>query len=155
MRLALLIAALNNLDISCCDIGNTYINAECREKLWTIAGAEFGSEKESVMIIAKALYGLKSSGAAWRAKLTETMKATGYVSTQADPDIWLKRAVKLNGQEYYCYMLVYVDDVLHVHHNPEIDMKLLSSFYTLKDGVGSPSRYLGKNIEKVQLEDSR
>ena len=78
-----------------------------------------------------------------------------YVATQANPDVWIKRAVKPNGQEYYCYMLVYVNDVLHVHHNPEIDMKLLSRFYRLKDGVGIPSRYLGANIEKVQLEDSR
>ena len=155
VRLALLIASLNGLDISCCDIGNAYLNADCREKLWTVAGSEFGSEKGTVMIIARALYGLKSSGAAWRAKLAETMRTMGYVATQADPDVWIKRAVKPNGQEYYCYMLVYVDDVLHVHHDPEIDMKLLSSFYRLKDGVGSPSRYLGANIEKVQLEDSR
>ena len=107
------------------------------------------------MIMAKALYGLKSSGAAWRAKLAETMKTMGYKSTQADTDVWIKRDVKSNRQDYYCYMLVYVDDdVLYVHHNPEIDMKLLS-FYWLKDGVGSPSRYLGANIEQVQLEDSK
>ena len=64
MRLALLIASFNGLDISCCDIGNAYLNADCREKLWTVAGSEFGSEKGTVMIIARALYGLKSSGAA-------------------------------------------------------------------------------------------
>lgn len=106
VRLALLIASLNDLDISCCDIGNAYLNADCREKLWTVAGSEFGSEKCTVMIIARALYGLKSSGAAWRAKLTETMRTMGYVETQADPDVWIKRAVKPNGQEYYCYMVV-------------------------------------------------
>ena len=83
------------------------------------------------------------------------MKTMRYESTQADPDVWIKRDVKPNVQEYYCYMLVYVDDVLHVHHNLEIDMKLLSSFYRLKDEVGSPRRYLGANIEKVELEDSR
>ena len=33
LRLALLIASLNNLDISCCDIGNAYLNTDCREKL--------------------------------------------------------------------------------------------------------------------------
>ena len=92
--------------------------------MWTVAGAEFGSEKRTIMIIAKALYGLKSSGAAWRAKLAEIMKTMGYESTQVDPDVWIKRAVKPNGQEYHCYMLVYVDNVLHIHHNPEIDMKL-------------------------------
>ena len=52
-------------------------------------------------------------------------------------------------------MLIYVDNVLHVYHDPEIDMKLLISFYRLNDGVGSPRRYLGANIEKVKLEDSR
>ena len=155
VRLALLIASLNDLDISCCDIGNAYLNADCREKLWTVAGKEFGSDKGSVMIIAKALYGLKSSGAAWRAKLAETMRTIGYVPTQADPDVWIKRATKPNGQEYYSYMLVYVDDVMHIHHDPSIDMKLLSKFYRLKDGIGSPSRYLGANIDKVQLEDGR
>ena len=155
VRLALLIASLNDLDISCCDIGNAYLNADCREKLWTVAGSEFGSDKGSVIIIARALYGLKSSGAAWRAKLAETMRTIGYTPTQADPDVWIKRATKPNGQEYYCYMLVYVDDVMHIHHDPLVDMGLLSKFYRLKDGVSSPSRYLGANIEKVQLEDGR
>ena len=140
MRLTLLIAALNELDMSCCDIGNAYLNAVYRDKLWTVAGSEFGSEKRSVMIIARILYGLKSSGVAWRARLAKTMKTLRYTLTQANQDLWLKRGVKPNRQEYYYYMLVYVDDVLHVHHNPEIDMKLLSSFYRLKDGVGSPSR---------------
>ena len=31
-------------------------------------------------------------------------------------------AVKPNGEEYYCYMLVYVDDVLHMHHDPKVDI---------------------------------
>jgi len=62
VRIALTIASLNSLEISACDIGNAYLNAPCREKLWTIAGPEFGSEKSVVMIIARALYGLKSSG---------------------------------------------------------------------------------------------
>ncbi len=66
LRIALTIASLNSLEISACDIGNAYLNAPCREKLWTVAGGEFGSERGSVMIIARALYGLKSPGAAWR-----------------------------------------------------------------------------------------
>jgi len=69
VRIALTIASLNSLEVSACDIGNAYLNAQCREKLWTVAGPEFGSEKGSVMIIARALYGLKSSGSAWRSTL--------------------------------------------------------------------------------------
>ena len=69
VRLKFLPASLNDLDIFSCDIGNAYLNAKCREKLWTEAGTEFGNEKGMVMIIAIAIYGLKSSGAEWRSKL--------------------------------------------------------------------------------------
>ena len=57
VRLGLLIASLNDLDVVTCDIGNAYLNADCREKLWTIAGPEFGSERGSVIVISRALYG--------------------------------------------------------------------------------------------------
>jgi len=51
VMIALTIASLNSFKISTCDIGNAYLNAPCREKLWTVAGREFGSEKSSIMII--------------------------------------------------------------------------------------------------------
>ena len=100
VKIALTIASLNSLHVSACDIGNAYLNATCREKLWTVAGPEFGSDKGSVMIIARALYGLKSSGAAWRSTLAQTMEIMGYRPTQADPDVWTKRASKEDGSPY-------------------------------------------------------
>ena len=48
---------------------------------------------------------------------------------------------------------MYVDDVLHLHHNSDTFMNRLAKVYRLKDGsVGEPERYLGANIEKVQLD---
>ena len=41
VRIAFLLVSLNNLDIFVCDIGNTHLNAKCREKLFTEAGTEF------------------------------------------------------------------------------------------------------------------
>jgi hypothetical protein len=46
VRIAFLFAFLNNCDVCVADIGNAYLNAECREKIWTIAGPEFGSDDE-------------------------------------------------------------------------------------------------------------
>ena len=112
VRIALTIASLNSLEVFACDIGNAYLNAPCREKLWTVAGSEFGSEKGLVMEIARALYGLKSSGAAGRSTLAQSMEQLGYSPTKADPDVWIKRAVKHDGSPYYKMMLIYVDDVL-------------------------------------------
>jgi hypothetical protein len=57
--IALMIAALNDLNIMACDIQNAYLTpADCREKYWTAARPEFGSKAGLLMIIKKALYGL-------------------------------------------------------------------------------------------------
>ena len=88
VRIALTIAALNNLQVLACDIQNAYLTADCRELIWTRAGPEFGSEAGSVFLIKKALYGLKSAGAAFRALLAETLHDIGYTPTKADPDVW-------------------------------------------------------------------
>ena len=42
VRIALTIAALNNLDVLACDIQNAYLTTQCREKIWTRTGSEFG-----------------------------------------------------------------------------------------------------------------
>ena len=41
IRIAFTVAALNNLDVLIADIGNSYLNADCREKVYTIAGPAF------------------------------------------------------------------------------------------------------------------
>ena len=41
VRIALTIAALNELDILAWDIHKAYLTALCREKIWTFAGPEF------------------------------------------------------------------------------------------------------------------
>ena len=64
-----LVAALNDLDILGADVQNAYINAKTKEKVYTTAGPEFGSNQGRPAIIVRALYGLKSSGARWRTTL--------------------------------------------------------------------------------------
>jgi hypothetical protein len=112
LRIALTtIAALNNLHIMACDIQNAYLTADCREKCWTAAGPKFGSEAGLPMIIKKALYGLNSSGATFRAHLAETLDAMGYKPSYTDPDVWLRPAVKPDGfktmSTYYATLTTY------------------------------------------------
>ena len=38
-------------------------------------------------------------------------------SQQADPDVWIKPAVKLDGSEYYEIVLCYVDNVLTISYD--------------------------------------
>ena len=86
--------------------------------------------------------------------LDRTFRYLGYVPSKADPDVWLKAETKPDDAEYYSYVFVYVDDVLHLHHDPDTFMDHLAEVYRIKDGiVGEPDRYLGANIEKLQLDD--
>ena len=99
VRIALTLAALNGLDILACDIQYAYITAQCREKIWTVAGPEFGSDIGKIFIIKMALYGLKSSGAVFFSLLAETLQELNYVPSKADPDVYMRPAVKPNGFE--------------------------------------------------------
>ena len=64
VRIAFTVAALNDLDVLVADIGNVYLNVDYHEKVYTIAGPEFGSNAGKHIVITRVLYGLKSSGAA-------------------------------------------------------------------------------------------
>jgi hypothetical protein len=151
VRIAFLVAALNDLDILAADVGNAYINATTREKVYFVAGKEFGSRQGMNVVIVRALYGLKSSAAAWRAHISETLFNMGFTSSLADPDVWFKAASKPDGFEYYAYVLIYVDDILVMAHNPKETMDLLAKSYRLKDGFGPPTRYLGATIKRWRI----
>ena len=44
------------------DIGNAYLEAQTAEKVYIVAGPEFGDHEGHTLIIFKALYGLRTSG---------------------------------------------------------------------------------------------
>lgn len=78
MHIAFLIAVLNDLKLLLCNIQNAYLTADCHERIYCIAGPEFGSDAGLIMIVKKALYRLKTSGAAFRAQLVETLYELNY-----------------------------------------------------------------------------
>ena len=153
VRIILTTAALNGLSTLACDIQNAYLTAPCREKIWTTAGNEFGSDAGKKMLVVRALYGLKTSGAAFRAFLAETLYDIGYKPSIADPDVWMRPAIKSGGFKYWEYILCYVDDVLAVSHDPMNTMKGIQSKFKLKDDkMEKPDVYLGAELSSMDNE---
>jgi len=103
------------------------------------------------VVIVKALYGLKTSGAAWRAHFTDTLHSMGFTSSFADPDVWYRADSEPDGFEYYTYILVYIDDILVISYQPETIMSVIAKNFRLKDGYAAPTRYLGATIRKWKL----
>jgi Reverse transcriptase (RNA-dependent DNA polymerase) len=153
VRIIFVVAALNGLQITAADIGNAYLNAFTSEKVYVIMGPEFGQEAIRLAVIVRALYGLKSSGAAWHAYFAQSLTDLGFLSCKSDLDAWRRSATKTTGEYYYEYILVYVDDLLIVSEDPHSILEKLENDhkYRLKD-VGTPKQFLGATIGQKHID---
>ena len=146
VRIALLLADANKLEVVAADVGNAYLYGTTNEKVFSIAGPEFGKYQGKKLVIRKALYGLKTSAARWHEALADTLQILGYFPCQAENDIWMKEK-----EDHYEYICVYVDDLIIMARDP---MKIIEklkkiSGYSLK-GVGEPEYYLGGDIKREE-----
>jgi hypothetical protein len=93
VKIAFLLAALNDLDVMSCDIGNVYLNALCREKVWFTAGAKCGPKLQGcVCKLVQALYGLKSSGAAWCVMFSAfIINGMQFTQTKVDANVYMHK----------------------------------------------------------------
>ena len=70
-----------------------------------------------VMVISRALYGLKTSGKTWSEFFGRSLKEIGVTSCVAHPNICMKPQTTKESYKYWSYILVYVDDCLAVYHD--------------------------------------
>jgi Reverse transcriptase (RNA-dependent DNA polymerase) len=113
-RIVLFLAELNQLELWATDIGNSYLEAFTSEKVYIIAGPEFGEREGHILIISRALYGLQSSGARWHDRFADCSQELGSFPCKAEPDIWMRKK-----RSPYEYIAVYVDDLAIAMKNPK------------------------------------
>jgi hypothetical protein len=153
VRITLTLAALNYVDVKMADIENAYLKAPITEKIWTVLGPEFGDDYGKRALIVRALYGLKSAGAAFRNHLAECMKHLVWNPCRADRDLWTKAETPPDdGVLHWAYLLIYVDDILCVHHDPGAPLENLNAYLKIKEGsIHIPTFYLGAKLKKTVL----
>jgi hypothetical protein len=99
VRITLAYAAQNGLQVCAADIRNAYLEAPSD---YIICGPEFSVENEGkVTLIHRALYGGKYPGRDFRNHLRSCMHHIGFKSCPADPDVWMRSAIKSDGTEVY------------------------------------------------------
>ena len=74
IRILTFIAELNDMEVWCTDIGNAYLESYTKEKVYIIAGEEFGNRAGHTLILRKAIYGLKSSGLRWSERCADCLR---------------------------------------------------------------------------------
>ena len=132
LRIFVFLAELNGLELWATDIGNAYLKAETKEKVYIIAGEEFGELERHTLVIHKSLYGLRSSGLRWREMLVNCLRGMGLCPCKVEPDIWMREKNSM----YKC-INVYVDDLAIAARNPKeiIDTLMKKHDFKLK-GTG-------------------
>ena len=58
--MALIIAALNGLEVKVTNVMNSFVQAPLTEKVWTIPEHKFHKDVERIAVILKTIYGLES-----------------------------------------------------------------------------------------------
>ena len=132
--------------MSCCagDVGNAFLYGKTKEKVYIIAGPEFGPDLEGkTLIIHKSLYGLRTSAARFHEHCSATLRELGFKPSKFDVDFWYKDL-----GTHYEYIATYVDVVLVWSKDPMSIMQKLKEIYIMK-GVGIPEYYLGGDVEML------
>ena len=145
LRICIFLAELNGLEAHATDIGNAYLEAVTEEKVCIKAGPEFGELQGHLLIIYKALYGLRSSGKQFGDLLAACLKELGFKPSLAEPQIFLRR----NG-DIYEYIATYVDDLCLVMKEPNAFLDVLKSppYHFKLKGSGPMSFHLGCGFER-------
>jgi len=142
VRLGFILSHMQGKLVCAGDVGNAYLYSRTREKVYIVAGPEFGPELEGKrLIVDKALYGLKTSAVHFHKHLSVKLRKMGFRPSKADPDLWIRKLK--NG--LYEYVARFVDDVIAFSTKPMEIMEELKKSYIMK-GVGKPQYYLGGDI---------
>jgi hypothetical protein len=118
--IALTYSALMDFPVIGADIQNAYLQAPSSEKHFIICGPKFRiKNKGRVALTRRALYGGKVARRDFWHHLCDCMRCLGFTSACADSDVWFRLSKRKTGEEYYEYVLLYVEDVLVLSKNVE------------------------------------
>jgi hypothetical protein len=142
LRMLLFLVEPHKLQTWATDIGNAYLEAKTSEKVYVIAGREFGALRGHTLVIFKALYGLRTSGLRWHERFSIVLQSEGFLPCIAEPDIWMREK-----KGVYEYIAVYVDDLAFAMHDPEAFATTLCYKHKFKlKGTGEIAFHLGCNF---------
>ena len=82
------------------------------------------------------------------------MEYLGFSPCKADPDIWMRKAKRVDNSDYWEYVLLYVDDCICISTDPELIVRNeIGKYFLMKEAsIGEPDVYLGGKVRKVELD---
>jgi len=145
IRLLQLVALHNKLNIMTGDISNAFCTAPVAEKIYTRAGPEFGTQAGCILVLKRALYGLKTASRSFHEFFGNCLLQLGFTPTRADPDLWYRKSDDYEG---YDYIATHVDDIIIAAKRPAECMSQIEQHFHVQNKEDSPSTYLGNTYKR-------
>ena len=172
------VAQRYKMQVESADVPSAYINAPLKKgqkhvmrvnkiiaKYVCIADPEarkfIQSDGSLLVQLEKALYGLPESGKVWHEFFIGILKKIGYEQLKGDTCCWRRIEFRNNIPISYSFLLIYVDDILHIFGGEENGKKIHKRFHSSlqKEGLpelktnillkDEPVNFLGLNISRV------
>ena len=147
IRLLHVITHKAGLQQICGYVGNAYVNAYTNKKVFARAGPKFGQLEGSIVIIAKALYSLKTSSERWHVHFSNSLRGLRFEPTRFDHNVWIRKNTNQGETDSYQYICSYVDNFMIVAKDPIKIMCKIHGIYMVKS-ICPPQYYLGNNYKK-------
>ena len=107
LRLAMFLPELNNLQLWGADVGNAYLQALTKEKLYIVAGPEAEELQEHDLLMYKALDGTRSGGPCWHDKPLDILQPMYFLQpplfSSLDISRLLMKAFTHTKIKIYCF----------------------------------------------------
>jgi len=155
IRLLLAITNLKDWEVRQLDIKTTYLYGELEEEIYMEPPPGYDVPEGHVLLLVKALYGLRQAGRQWYKTLSETLRKHGLVQIVNDPHTFIVHRM-FKGKRLTLIVPVYVDDLLPLGDKrlvDEFEQYIPDSFEV--SAVGDASFFLGIRIRRERGESRR
>ena len=137
------------------DVKTAYLNGDLEEEIFMRQPEGFIDKDQPNLVckLKKSLYGLKQSARCWNKTIDEYLKKSGYVQSDADPCIYVKK-VMIDGEERIILIALYVDDLLIASNDInllEMEKRNLSKRFEMVD-EGEVHFILGMQVKRNRKE---
>ena len=125
-RLVIALAALEGWHMSGLDVRKAFLYGDLDEEIYMEQPEGFSAKGKQgkVMLLHKAIYGLKQAALSWWKALTKSTKAMGWVRLTSDAGVFFYE--DSNGR--FCVIIVYVDDALFFSKDKKLIAFLKAEF---------------------------
>jgi len=153
LRIILALAAARDYEVDQTDIKSAYLLAKLDEDIYMDIPEGLRVDRDAdkkVCKLLKGLYGLKQSGRMWNQEWDRHLVGTcGFTRSKDDHAVYLKKSAK---SEDYCWVLIWVDDVLWIGPRGMVDeaKAQLAKQFPVTD-LGTAHFFLG--IEIIRKRD--